>query len=206
MTGLALHVVVARGTASGRLAIMLTGDGGWAAIDKQLADSFAAHGTPVVALDSRSYFSKQRDADGAARDLSRIARYYLASLGGERLVLVGYSRGADVLPFMASRLTTDLLVRVELIALLGPAPNANFKFHLIDLVSNRHRADDRMTVPEIEKLYGKKILCFYGADEKESACPALDSTKAVVVRMPGGHHFGKEYGAIGARIVEALSN
>lgn len=202
---LPLRVIPAQGETNGELGILLSGDGGWASIDKQLADSLAAHGTSVVALDSRAYFSTRRDPDGASRDLARIARHYLAALDCDRLVLIGYSRGADVLPFMATRLPPDLRDRVRLIALLGPAPNANFKFHLIDLISNKHRANDFMTVPEIGKLAWTRVLCIYGIDEKESACRGVDSTAVTVVGMPGGHHFDKQYGAIAGRIVEAAT-
>jgi type IV secretory pathway VirJ component len=188
------------------LAVLLTGDGGWAGLDKQLADSISSHGTPVVAVDSRAYFSKQRDPEGASQDLARILRHYLASSGAEHVLLVGYSRGAEVLPFMATRLPADLLERVQVIALLGPARNANFKFHLIDLVSNRSRKDDLMTIPEIEKLRGHRILCFYGVDEKESACRSLPSTLATSYEMPGGHHFGKKYGVIATKILEAQTD
>lgn len=203
---LPLHEVVARGARSRTMAVMLSGDGGWAAIDRELSDSLAVHGVAVVGLDSRSYFSTQREPVGASRDLAWIARRYLSQFSADSLILVGYSRGADVLPFLATRLPSDLLARVRLVALLGAAPNANFKFHLIDLVSNKKRTDDLMTVPEIEKLAasGTRVLCLYGADEAESACPSLARVHGVTVTpMPGGHHFDKEYGVIGSRLVDA---
>lgn len=203
---LPLHEVAPRGTRSRTMAVMLSGDGGWAAIDKELADSLAAHGIAVVGLDSRSYFSTQRDPDGASSDLAWIARHYLAQYGADSLILVGYSRGADVLPFMTSRLPPELLRRVRAMALLGAAPNANFKFHLIDLISNKKRKDDLMTVPEIEKLAaaGVRVLCVFGTDESESACPSVANVHGVtVMAMPGGHHFDKEYGVIGTHLVDA---
>src|SRR6185312_11181986 len=67
---LPLHEVAAQGIRSHTLAVMLSGDGGWAAIDKELSDSLAAHGIAVVGLDSRSYFSTQRDPAGASTDLA----------------------------------------------------------------------------------------------------------------------------------------
>lgn len=203
---LPLHEVAARGAPSHTIAVMLSGDGGWAAIDRELSDSLAAHGIAVVGVDSRTYFSTQREPDGASHDLAWIARHYLARLGADSLILIGYSRGADVLPFMATRLPSDLLTRVRLVALLGAAPNANFKFHLIDLISNKKRKDDLMTVPEIEQLAssGTRVLCVYGTDESESACPSLASVHGVTVAaMPGGHHFDKAYGVIGSRLLDA---
>jgi type IV secretory pathway VirJ component len=203
LSDLPLVIVRAKGAPSGALAVLLTGDGGWAALDKELADSIASHGTTVVALDTRAYLSKKRDPDGASRDLARILRHYLASSGASHVLLVGYSHGAEVLPFMTTRLPHDLLEKVGVVALLGPARNANFKFHLVDLVSNRSRKDDLMTVPEVERLHGRRILCFFGADEKESACRALDPSIVTSYEMPGGHHFGKKYGLIATRILEA---
>ncbi|HEY7894746.1 MAG TPA: AcvB/VirJ family lysyl-phosphatidylglycerol hydrolase [Gemmatimonadaceae bacterium] len=203
---LPLHEVAARGAPSRTVAVLLSGDGGWAAIDRELSDSLAAHGIAVVGLDSRSYFSARRAPDGASRDLALVARRYLARFAADSLILVGYSRGADVLPFLATRLPSDLLARVRLVALLGIAPNANFKFHLIDLISNKKRKDDLATVPEVEKLAasGTRVLCIYGTDESESACPSLATVHGVTVAaMPGGHHFDKAYGVIGSRLLDA---
>ena len=203
---LPLHVVEARGARSHTIGVILSGDGGWAAIDKQLADTLAAHGITVVGLDSRAYFSTQREPDGASNDLAWIARRYLSQYGADSLILVGYSHGADVLPFMTSRLPPDLLRRVRLVALLGAAPNATFKFHFIDLISNKKRKDDLMTVPEIEKLAatGMHVWCVYGTDESESACPSVANVHGVTVTaMPGGHHFDKEYGVIATHLLDA---
>lgn len=202
---LPLTVVAPSGQPAPQLAILLTGDGGWADIDREIADSLARHGISVVALDSRAYLSTRRSPDESSRDLVRIMTHFMTALGRDQVVLIGYSRGADVLPFMASRLPAELLSKVRLIALLGPAPNANFKFHFIDLVSNHHRKDDLPTIPEIEKLRGHSVICFYGAEEKETACRALDGSTATAYEMPGGHHFDRRYGMIANRILAQLA-
>lgn len=206
LADLPLTVVRPSEPGSPLLAILLTGDGGWAAIDKEIADSLARHGIAVVALDCRAYLASKRAPERAAADLSRIVRFYSDSLGRHELVLVGYSRGADVLPFMATRLPPDMLSEVRLIALLGLAPNANFQFHLIDLVSNHHRKDDLPTAPEVARLSGHRILCFYGVEEEEAACRSLPDSLVTAVAMPGGHHFGERYGEIADRILDQLAN
>lgn len=201
---LPLTLVAASGPAAAQFAVLLTGDGGFASIDREIADSLARHGIPVVALDSRSYLSAQRNPEQASRDLERILTHYLSALARQDVLLIGYSRGANILPFMVSRLPADLISRVQLVALLGPATTANFKFHMVDLISDRHRKDDIPTLPEIAKLRGRRVLCFYGTDEKDSACPSLDASKATSVAMPGGHHFGQRYGEIAERILQQL--
>lgn len=202
---LPLRVFAPRGAPDDAMVVMVTGDGGWATLDRTVGDSLAAHGMPVVGLNAHHYFSTQRTPDGASQDLQRVIQHYMALWGRDRVVLVGYSRGAETLPFMISRLPADLLAHVAVIALIGPAPNANFKFHFVDLFKDEHRKDDLMTVPEIEKLRGLNVLCFYGKNEKESACRELPDGVATLVELPGGHHFGGKYAEIAARIVAAAS-
>lgn len=194
----------AAGDSARELAILLSGDGGWAEIDREISDSLAHHGIPVVALDSRQYLASKRTPERVTSDVARIARVYGSRFGKSAVVLIGYSRGADILPFVVNRLPNDIRSELELIALLGLAPNANFKFHMIDLVSNHHRSDDLPTIPEVSRLHGERILCFYGMAEKEAACKSLPDSVAVAIAMPGGHHFGKRYGEIASRILAAL--
>src|SRR5690242_10500800 len=51
---LPLVEVPARGANAGALVIFLSGDGGWAEIDKVVSDALAARGIGVVGMDARS--------------------------------------------------------------------------------------------------------------------------------------------------------
>ncbi|MFL5578005.1 MAG: AcvB/VirJ family lysyl-phosphatidylglycerol hydrolase [Gemmatimonadaceae bacterium] len=195
------------GLGSTTLAVVLSGDGGWAGIDRQLAATFAAHGMSTVGLNSLRYFWRGTTPDSAARDLARILRHYLPAWRKERALLVGYSRGADVLPFMAARLPAELRGRVRLIALVAPASTASFEFHLVDWLGGgggEGGAGAPRTRAEVAKLRGTPLLCFYGADEADSACDGLDPALATVVRLPGGHHLDGDYAGIAGRILAAL--
>src|SRR2546428_11095953 len=88
--------------------VFVSGDGGWAAIDKSISKVLADSGMPVVGLNALQYFWTKRTPDSASRDLQWIVENYLASWKKGRVMLVGYSRGADVLPAMISRLPADL--------------------------------------------------------------------------------------------------
>ena len=190
------------GKRSPQLAVVISGDGGWASLDRQIGETFAAQGMPVVGLNSLQYFWKARTPDQAAADLTRILRHYLQAWNASEVVLVGYSRGADVLPFMVTRLPDDLRPRIRIVALLGVSLAAGFEFHFTDLLGATRRAD-RPTVPEISRLRGLRVLCVYGADETDSACRGLPAGLATVVAMPGGHHFEGAYREIAGRILQA---
>ena len=188
--------------ASDTLVVFVSGDGGWAAIDKSIAKVLADNGLPVVGLNALQYFWTKRTPDTAARDLQTICDRYLATWKKGRLLFVGYSRGADVLPAMISRLSPELRSKIRLIALLGPSPTVQFEFHMTDWV---HTAAKGLAVkPEVDKLHGHSILCLSGEDDKDSLCRELSGPHINVVTLKGAHHFDGGYEKLGHIILEQL--
>ncbi len=195
-------------------AILVTGDGGWADLDRQLSQSLAASGIPVVGLNSLKYFWHARTPEVAAGDLENLINYYASAWNKRRVILIGYSFGADTLPFMASRLPSELLAHVQLIALLGPSRYATFEFHMSnwfgDGKSAAHKPEDQApkdsmsVLAEVEKLSQIRFLCFYGEEETASLCASLNKAQSTSIRMSGGHHFGSEYKKMAGMIVNAL--
>ena len=196
---LPLVEVPAKQPAGELLAVIVSGDGGWAGIDREVADQLAAKGVPVVGLNSLQYFWSARTPAGAAADLERIARHYLAAWGRQQLLLAGYSLGADVLPFMANRLPPDLLGRVRLVVLLGPSRRTSFQFHLTDWLGGGG-GGDLPVLPEVVKLRGKPLLCLYGQEERDSLCTQLGGL-GKAVSFQGSHHFGGAYASLADRIL-----
>ena len=183
-----------------QMAVLLTGDGGWAVTDKGLSAELAAHGMPVVGWNSLRYFLHRRNPDGTARDLERILRHYLPTWRREKVVLIGYSFGADVMPFLVHRLPEDLRARVSLVALLGPDEKAGFRFHLSEWLGKDSK-DTLPVRPELERLRGMPILCSYGEQEARSLCREIDPGLAKIQVRPGTHIIGKGYGPIAAEIL-----
>jgi type IV secretory pathway VirJ component len=189
-------------THSDRLAIMFSGDGGWAGLDQGVAASLAAQGIPVVGIDSLRYFWTARTPDGIAADTDRLIRYYLAHYAKQRVLLIGYSQGADVLPFALNRLPPATRAHVALAAVLGISAHALFEFHLSSWVSDSNAGP--ATLPELERLHDVPLLCIYGSDEDDSPCKKLVGTGATVVQLQGGHHFDGDYAGLARRIIAAL--
>jgi len=184
-----------------RFAVLLSGDGGWAGIDKSLGAAFAARGVSVAGFDSLRYFWGARTPDELAADLDRVIRYYAAHWGRSEVLLVGYSQGADVLPFAVNRLPPATRAGVRLTALLGPGQKASFEFHLANWIGP---GGDRPIAPEALRLAAADTLCIYGLDEKDSLCPELSPGHARAMPLKGGHHFGGDYDALAGLILDAL--
>ena len=175
------------------LAVILSGDGGWAAIDRQMGEYLKSQGVSVVGLNTLQYFWTPRTPDSSAADLARVLRHYLAAWGKSKAVLIGYSLGADVLPFMANRLPRNLLDRVSLIVLLGPSRSTRFDFSVAEWLGLGSSKGAFPVLPEVRKLNGKKVLCMSGSDEKNSLCGSVGLDTATSIALPGGHHFGGNY-------------
>ncbi len=181
-----------------RYAILVSGDGGWAAIDKELAAALARRGVPVAGLDSLRYFWRARTPEGLARDIDRLARHYSAHWGRHELVLIGFSQGADVLPFALNRLAPDTRQRLKLSVLISPGQKASFEFK----VSNWLGPSGTMPIaPEALKLDAAATLCINGRDDRESLCPSLVPTHARGVTLGGNHHLDGDYDKLGHIIV-----
>ncbi len=187
------------------MAVLVTGDGGWAGIDKEITGQLAARGVGVVGLNSLKYFWTRRTPEGAADDLTRLLAHYLSAWRKEKVVLIGYSQGADVLPFMAARLPADLRGRVALMALLAPGTHAAFEFHLSDWLGGGQPNQQFPIRPEVEKLGHLPLLCFYGTEERDSLCRDQLPPTVTVIPISGGHHLGGDYKAIVERILQAAA-
>jgi type IV secretory pathway VirJ component len=154
----------------GPLLIVLSGDGDWTAFMRELSETAAAHGAPVVGLKMRTYLSTPRKPEQVAADLEPVVRAALKDWQREDIVMIGYSRGADSAPFIVNRWPADLRARVRAIGLIGLSENASFEFHWEDLAIDVSRPTDIPTRPELEKLADVTMLCFRGEDEQKSAC------------------------------------
>ena len=188
------------------LAVFLTGDGGWADLDQQVVAELRAHGVAVIGLNTRPYLSKKKTPADIANDLTRISRRYLAEWKKTRLTIVGYSRGADLMPFGVPGMPADVRDRIVLLAMLGLGERTGFEFHLEDIFVTVKRPGDMMTLPALAQLKGMRMFCVYGAEEEDSGCrdapPGLMSRK---VELPGGHHYDSNYKRLGDLVLKELA-
>jgi type IV secretory pathway VirJ component len=181
-------------------AILLSGDGGWAGLDKEVAGALAARGIPVAGIDSLRYFWRARTPEGLAQDIDRTLRYYAFQWKKQRVILIGYSQGADVMPFAVNRLPPAARASVSLTALIGISKTASFEFHVSHWLGSG--TDGLATQPETDKMSAADTVCLYGDDDDESLCPTIGAAHARVLELRGGHHFGGDYHQVAELILE----
>ena len=183
-------------------AVFLSGDGGWVGIDRGVSRELSKHGVPVVGWDSLKYFWSPRTPQGAAEDLDRVVRHYSRKWTKNHVLLIGFSQGADTLPFMVNRLPAQTRSMVGLTALLGISDNAAFEIHMANWLGNA--SGDRATAPELQNWSGSPYLCLYGEHDRDAACAQLTQKDGIAIKMAGGHHFGGRYTHIADQILSRL--
>jgi type IV secretory pathway VirJ component len=183
------------------LAVFYSGDGGWRDIDKQIGGILAAQGIATVGVDSLRYFWKKKSPQQIAGDLTTILRHYRAQWGRDRAILLGYSFGANILPFAVNRLAPAERAMIRQISMLGLEKITDFEFHVTDWLGVGGGADSRPVLPEVARLDPKLLQCFYGEEESDTACTAPAFDRAERIETAGGHHFDGDYAALADKIM-----
>ncbi|WP_191060432.1 AcvB/VirJ family lysyl-phosphatidylglycerol hydrolase [Geminicoccus harenae] len=182
-------------------ALILSGDGGWRDLDKSSAGYLVAYGLPTAGLDSLRHFWKARKPAEVAGDLDRIVRHYRRQWGKDRVVMVGYSFGADMLPAVWPLLAPQTRAAVAQVSLLALGVSADFTFHLADR-AGWASPGARPIPPDLARMDRSRVQCFFGADE--TGCRSGEAEGTELTERPGGHHFDGDCAAIAATILPGL--
>jgi len=185
-------------------AVVISGDGGWRDLDKTIAEDLQKDGVSVVGWDSVRYFWHQKTPEQTAADLAAVLDTYGKKWGGQKFALIGYSFGADILPFVYNRLPKQLRDRIFLISLLGFTSAADWEISVRGWLGEPPTENATRVAPEIARIPPALLQCFYGQDEKDSACPSLASRGTQIIHTTGGHHFDGNYAALEKHILEVF--
>lgn len=182
-----------RGTATNPwLVVFYSGDGGWRDIDKQMGGALQNAGYNVIGVDSLRYFWKEKTPAATAADLDRIISTYSRAWRTSKVAIVGFSFGADILPFTVPLSTYKS--RIQQIVMLQLSKNANFEIELDNFLGEGDATYD--TLKAYPSLAPIKTLCLYGSEETEdddSACPHMTQPFVEKIELPGDHHFNGAY-------------
>ncbi|MFT4249030.1 MAG: AcvB/VirJ family lysyl-phosphatidylglycerol hydrolase [Pseudomonas sp.] len=184
----ALPLVEMRVPDSRRLAIVISGDGGWRDLDKDVGAELNRRGVSVVGWNSLRYFWSRKTPQRIADDLAHVINEYQRRWHVDDIALVGYSFGADVMPFAYQRLPEVQRRQVRFVSLLGLAHDADFNVRIGGWLS-LGGSGQVPVLPELARMPPGLLQCIHGEQEKDTLCPELVPRGIEVVARPGGHHF-----------------
>ncbi|NLR82730.1 AcvB/VirJ family lysyl-phosphatidylglycerol hydrolase [Chitinophaga eiseniae] len=185
------------------LILYITGDGGMKKFSANVIESFHQQNYPVVALNALKYFWNKKTPQQAARDVANLISYYQSQWGQKQgVVLIGYSLGADVLPFIYNSLPANIAAEVKHVVLLSPSLYTDLEVHVSDMLGKSSTRG--MSVPaEINKMTGKPLLLVFGAEEKDFNFSALNIQYQKLI-LPGGHAYDEDASGVAGKILTSL--
>lgn len=203
------------------MAIIYSGDGGWADLDRRLGIAFIDRGIPVLGVNTFRYYWRDRTPEESAQQLDALMTKYLGAWGKQRIWLVGFSFGADVLPSLIDRLSPENRARITQLVLLSPSRDVTFeielegymiqqgwwKEHLKTMLQRVNPVRHYDAMPPLQALQGRPpTVCYYGLDDSaDSLCDAPGLPAWVVVHAEkGGHHFDEGYQRLAAQMLKGL--
>jgi type IV secretory pathway VirJ component len=182
--------------------VLLSGDGGWADIDKDIGEQLSRAGLPVVGWNTLQYFWNRKTPEIASADLQRVLAHYAQAWKKQRVLLIGFSLGADVLPFMVSRLPAPERARIKDIALLSLSHTVDFEFHVSAWLGSS-QGDTHQVAPELKKI-GEPVLCVYGSSDDDTLCKEFRAPNVTTAVLPGDHHYEGDFEAVTKLILKHL--
>jgi type IV secretory pathway VirJ component len=190
VTNLPLSITEAKTRNSNKpIALLISGDGGWYSFEQSIADNLAGIGVPTIGLDSKKYFWKRRTPDQTAEDIALALNYYSREWGKDQFILIGYSLGSEIVPFIINRLQAQMKTRIISSVLLSPDISTDFEIHISNMLGMGNRQNTYNVTDEIIKMQPVPTLIIFGSGEKTEVPDLLNGKGPSIRKIPGDHHY-----------------
>lgn len=198
-----LHTIESRSTGkSDYYVILLTGNGGWQNLVQSITHYLNKKNLSVLAINTKKYLWSEKDPAQIGCDLETLIDRYNNKWGKKKVVIIGFSMGAEVLPFAVNCMEDKYMNELTDLILIGPWQKATFKVRLMDYFFEVNKGTE--LYPELLKIKTKKayIIC----DDKQLSICRKDLEGVIDYDLlRGGHHFGGNYNTLSELIGKRLN-
>ena len=186
------------------IAFLISGDGGWTSFDQSVGEALAEKGVAVVGLDAQKYFWNSKTPLETSNAISKAVEHYLQQWNKNTFVLVGYSFGASVVPFVAGNLSEPLKEKLKGVYSLSPDVKADFEIHITDMLSLESSDDNYDVIEEMKKIKHYNPVCFFGNEEDAATRNRFLESEVKTIELPGSHHYNNDYNKIAESILKEI--
>lgn len=202
---LPLKLLPAGGSAEQPLVFIVSGDGGWNSFIESVSECLTRKGLPVVGLDSKKYFWNAKTPDVASADINAAINHYLKAWNRKSYILVGYSFGGCVVPFIANRTPAILKKQMDGLYAISPDERGDFEIHVSDMLSLNPGKGKYDVLSEMKRANQVNRVCIFGTEESASLKRSFSSAGIKIVTLGGNHHFNDNYCALAGAITQHLN-
>lgn len=179
----------------------ISGDAGFNTFSKKLSDRLHNDQFDITALDSKSYFWAPKTPKETTEKISAYLSAKLKNRKNQKIIMLGYSFGADVLPFIVNRLPENLQKKIAAVVLLDPSKTADFEVSLQGMLLDKARGDYEV-LPEINKMKVEKTLIIRSDIGLKFPINKVTIPNLISKHLPGNHRFNYDYAELAQLILE----
>lgn len=184
------------------LLLYVSGDGGLSNSFSPLLKKMNALGFSIIGLNAQSYFWRKKKPQRATEDFTKLISAYMSAWHCKSFVFIGYSFGADVIPFIKNRLPPGLATMNKHTILMSPSKKTDFEIHILDMIGCE--IGGGYNIPkEINNMKGD-VTIFFGSEEHKFPMRQITNANIHFASLPGGHHYHSDVDEIVKRIAETL--
>ena len=156
-------------------------------------------GYAVIGLNAKEYFWSRKKSQQAANAIEEAINESNKEWKKKNIILIGYSFGADVAPFMLTHFSTSLAGKVNHLILLSPSSKTDFEIHLLQMIGWGKNSGESVPA-EINKI-SIPVTIIVGDDENEFPFSRLTIKNKYIIKMPGGHHYDGDVNALSKQMI-----
>lgn len=183
--------------------LYLSGDGGENSFSKSLMHQVNSKGYPAVFFNSQKYFWSKKTPEQTASDVEKVIRHYQTQWNLKDVIIIGYSFGADVAPFVITRLSKDIYDDLKNIVLMSPSQATDFEVHVAQLFGGGKSTGSSVTA-EINKIKQKPLLIIQGLKESEKIESTSLKVSYKLIGLKGGHKYESDTSEVANTIFKNL--
>ena len=176
------------------LVFYISGDGGFNKFSTAFMETLNKQGYAVIGLNAKEYFWNKKTPQEAANAIESAINESNKQWKKKNIVLIGYSFGADVAPFMLTHFSPALAGKIDHLILLSPSPRTDFEIHILQMFG--WGKDSGESVPDEINKISASVTIITGDDETEFPFSELKIKNKQVIKMPGGHHYDGDVNAL----------
>jgi len=184
------------------LLFYISGDGGFNKFSTSFMQSLNKEGYAVIGLDAKDYFWNKKRPQEAATAIEEVLNGSNKEWKKKNIVLIGYSFGADVSPFMLTHFSAALSNRINHLILLSPSAKTDFEIHVLQMLGWGKDAGESVPA-EINKIL-KPVTIIVGDDENEFPFDQVTIKNKRIIKMPGGHHYDGDVDALCKQVIQQI--
>jgi len=184
--------------------VYITGDlGSHFGLGHTVVPRLLHNGYAVSTIDSLKAFRQRLTAHQTAALVEMAARAAMAQGHAARVVIIGHSFGADMLPPAMGELSPAIANRVAMMVLIVPSHAVYDHVALTEIMSIRKARGDAL--PAARRVGAIPRLCIQGEKEEDSLCPLLTSAGYERQILPGAHHLNNDAALLSTILLHRLA-